>query len=120
MGEQRIYVIRTPLRQVGGMTYGGPMRVKIGRRRVAYAGFSSLALAQAVSDYWSLPSEHYIEPWEEALSHETPNSRAREALLFRDQADFRGWLENPDGFDIASHVVSLHFAGIAGSQERGV
>lgn len=118
MNQARIYVIRTPLRQVGGMTYGGPMRIKIGRRRVAYAGFASLALAQRVGDYWNLPSEHHIEPWEEALVHETPDSRAREVLVFRDEADFRRWLENPDDFDVDGHVVSLHFAGIAMPRKR--
>ena len=118
MTGQRIYVIRTPLRQVGGMTYGGPMRIKIGRRRVAYAGFASLALAEVVGNYWNLPSEHHIEPWEEALVHEAPDSRAREVLLFRDEADFRRWLEDPEQFDVAGHTVSLHFAGIALPHKR--
>ncbi len=118
MDEAPIYVIRTPLRQVGGMTYGGPMRIKIGRRRMAYAGFASLALAESVCGYWNLPSEHYIEPWAQALVHEAPDSHAREILLFRGEADFRHWLEDPQGFDVEGHVVSLHFAGIAAPRQR--
>ena len=116
MDPTRIHVIRTPLRQVGGMTYGGPMRIKIGRRRVAYAGFTSVALAERVGDYWNLPAEHYIEPWQEGLAHDVPDSRVGEVLLFHDEADFRSWLENPGGFDVNAHLVSLHPGAIAGAQ----
>ena len=118
MSAAPIYLVRTPLRHVAQMTYGGPMRIKIGRRRVAYAGFATRALAETVTRYWNLPSEHYIEPWEEALRHEAPGSRARQLLLFRDEADFRAWLESPSTFDVDGHVVSLHFAAIAAPEPR--
>ncbi len=113
-----IYLIRTPLRHVAGMAYGGPMRIKIGRRRVAYAGFATMDLAEIVCRYWNIPAEHYIEPWAEAIQHDAPDSRARRVLLFRDEADFRAWLEDPDGFDVESHSVSLHLGGIAASRRR--
>jgi hypothetical protein len=118
LSDGRIYIVRTPLRQVGGMTYGGPMRIKLGRRRVAYAGFTTLALAEQVCRYWNLPSEHFIEPWEEALLHEAPESRARQVLLFHDEADFRSWLESPATFDVDAHIISLHFAGLTVGQKR--
>jgi hypothetical protein len=118
MSAAPIYVIRTPLRQVAQMTYGGPMRIKVGRRRVAYAGFATRDLAEAVTRYWNLPSDHHIEPWEEALRHETPGSRAKQLLLFRDESDFRAWLESPATFDVEAHVVSLHFAGLGRAEKR--
>lgn len=100
------------------MTYGGPMRIKIGRRRVAYAGFASRALAQFACRHWELPSEHHIEPWEDGLRNEAPESRARQVLLFRDEADFRGWLENPEDFAVDDHLVSLHFARLDRARRR--
>lgn len=117
----RIYVIRTPLRQVDGLSYGGPMRMKIGkigRRRVAYAGFTSTELARIACRHWNVPREHYIEPWEEAVRHETPETRARHVLLFRDDEDFRAWLQSPDTFDLGAHTVSLHMAGVLGTRRR--
>lgn len=116
MDQARIHVIRTPLRQVGGLSYGGPMRIKIGPRRVVYAGFASAALAERVGEYWNLPAEHYIEPWQEALAHDAPDSLLGEILLFHDEADFCSWLEDPAGFDVNGHLVSLHPGAIAGRQ----
>lgn len=114
----RIYVIRTPLRQVDGLSYGGPMRIKIGYRRVAYAGFTSTELARVACRHWNVAREHYIEPWEDAVRHETPETRARHVLLFRDEVDFRAWLQSPDTFDLAAHTLSLHMAGVLGSRRR--
>jgi hypothetical protein len=114
----RIYVIRTPLRLVDGLSYGGPMRMKIARRRVAYAGFTSAELARVACRHWNVPREHYIEPWEDAVRHETPETRARHVLLFRDEADFRAWLQSPDTFDLAAHTLSLHMAGVLGNRRR--
>jgi len=118
MSAPPIYVIRTPLREVAKMVYGGPMRIRLGRRRVAYAGFATRELAEAVSRYWHLPSEHFVEPWQEALVHEAPASRAKLLLLFRDEDDFRAWLESPATFDLDAHVVSLHFGGLAAARRR--
>jgi hypothetical protein len=116
----QIHLIRTPLRDVGGMTYGGPMRIRIGPRRVAYAGFATAALAQTVCRYWNLPVEHFVEPWDEAMRHERPESRAREVLLFRDEGDFRRWLEDPGAFRADGHVVTLHPASLPRAPERAL
>ena len=113
-----IYFIRTPLRQVGGLTYGGPMRIKVGRRRVAYAGFASVALAQVVCRYWNIPAEHYIEPWEEAMRHEDPDAFADQVLLFHDESDFRAWLETPETFPVEHHTVALHPSRLPEARRR--
>jgi len=113
-----MHFIRTPLRDVGGMTYGGPMRIKIGRRRVAYAGFVTVDLAETVCRYWNIPVEHFVEPWQEAIRHEAPASCAREVLLFRDEADFQDWLRDPAGFRVEEHVVSLHPGGVSAVRAR--
>jgi hypothetical protein len=102
------------------MTYGGPMRIKIGPRRVAYAGFATVELAQIVCRHWNIPVEHFIEPWDEAMQHERPESRAREVLLFRDEGDFRRWVEDPGAFHAEEHVVALHPGRLPWARERRV
>ena len=114
----QMHLIRTPLREVGGMTYGGPMRIKIGSRRVAYAAFATVDLAEAVCRYWNIPVEHFVEPWQEAMRHEAPESRARELLLFRDEDDFQDWLRDPAGFRVEDHLVSLHPGGLPRARAR--
>ena len=61
---------------------------------------------------WEVPAEHFIEPWDEALRHERPESRTRRVLLFRDEDDFHAWLQSPATFDLAAHTVSLHLAAV--------
>lgn len=113
MSEPGIYLIRTPLRETAGMTYGGPMRIKVGRRRVAYAGFVSIALARIACGHWNVRAEHFIEPWEESVRHDSVDGRVQRVLLFQDEADFRAWLQAPESFDLEAHIVSLHFAALA-------
>jgi len=113
-----MHLIRTPLREVGGMTYGGPMRVKVGLRRVAYAGFATVDLAEAACRHWNIPVEHFIEPWHEAMRHEAPETRAREVLLFRGEDDFQDWLRDPAGFCVEEHLVTLHPGGLPGPRAR--
>lgn len=108
-----IYLIRTPLRESGGMLYGGPMRIKVGRRRAAYAGFVSVELAQIACAYWNVRAEHFIEPWQEAVRYDSVDGRVQRVLLFVDETDFRSWLQDPERFDLAAHTVSLHFGAIA-------
>ncbi|MFT5448110.1 MAG: hypothetical protein ACI9DC_003289 [Gammaproteobacteria bacterium] len=114
MSEPGIYLIRTPLRETAGLVYGGPMRIKVGRRRVVYAGFVSVELASIACGYWNVRAEHFIERWEEAARHDSVDDRAQGVLLFQDEADFRAWLQDPESFDLQAHVVSLHFALRAG------
>ena len=114
----RIYLVRTPLRQVAGMTYGGPMRIRIGRRRAAYAGFATRELADMACRHWSIPAEHFVEPWDEAVRHEAPATRTGQVLLFRNAADFRGWLEDPQGFDLESHLLHLHPGSVDQARRR--
>jgi hypothetical protein len=107
-----IYLIRTPVRESAGMAYGGAMRIKIDRRRVAYAGFRSVELAQIACAYWNVPVEHFIEPWEMAIRCDSVDARLPRVLLFHDEVDFRAWLQNPESFDVAAHTVSLHFGSL--------
>ena len=107
-----IYLIRTPIRDSAGMTYGGAMRMKIGRGRVAYAAFVTVELAQIACEYWSVRSERVIETWDEAIRHDSVAARLPRVVLFQDEADLRAWLQNPGHFDLAAHTVSLHFGSL--------
>ncbi len=113
MSEPGIYLIRTPLREAAGMTYGGPMRIKVGRRRVAYAGFVSVELASFACRHWNVRAGHFIEPWEEAVRHDSAEGRVQRVLLFQSEVDFRAWLQAPESFDLEANIVSLHFAVLA-------
>jgi hypothetical protein len=109
----RIYLIRTPIGQIDDLLYGGPMRIKIGRGRLVYAGFTSRMLARKVEAYWSLPASHVIEPWEDAIAYEPEGGHVTSILLFRDESDFRAWLQQPESFDVDGHLISLHAAAIS-------
>ncbi|MFT5173559.1 MAG: hypothetical protein ACI8W7_001736 [Gammaproteobacteria bacterium] len=107
-----IYLIRTAVRESAGMAYGGVMRIKIGRHRVAYAGFRSVDLARIACAYWSVSAEHFIEPWDMAIRCDSVDARLPRVLLFHNEVDFRAWLQNPESFDIGAHTVSLHFGSL--------
>ena len=77
-----IFLIRTPLGTLGDLTYGGPMRIKVGRK-MTYAGFSSIALAEEVCEYWHIPAKRAIELWQVAVKHDAPDGRPLYILLFR-------------------------------------
>ena len=102
-----IFLIRTPLGRLGDLTYGGSMRIKVGRK-MTYAGFSSVALAEEVCEYWQIPARRSIELWHDAVRHDAPDGRPLHILLFRDRADFDSYLMNPTDFGYNEHLVSLH------------
>jgi hypothetical protein len=83
-----IYLVRTPVRESAGLTYGGPMRIKVGRRRVAYAGFVSVELAQLACECWSVRAEHFIEPWDTAIRHDSVEARVPRVFYFRTKRIF--------------------------------
>ena len=66
----KIFLIRTPLREVDGMSYSGLMRIKVGPKRLAYAGFLTVPLARFACEHWNVHVEHYIEAWDEAMHFE--------------------------------------------------
>jgi hypothetical protein len=102
-----IFLIRTPVREVAGMAYGGPLRLR-GATRAAYAGFRTAGLAGEVARFWGITSEHFIEPWTEALRHELPGAGVRQVVVFDSRADFDRYLHERERFDFDSHTVALH------------
>lgn len=110
------FLIRTPVREVAGMAYGGPLRMRIGHQ-AAYAGFRDAALAAEVADFWGIESDHLIEPWAEALCHEVPGARVRRVLVFDTRADFDRYLRQGAAYDFGPHLIDLHPA-MLGLQDR--
>lgn len=78
-----IFLIRTPVRKVAELAYGGPLRI-CADGRSAYAAFASRSLAETVCHHWGITTEHFIEPWSEAVRHEVPGVEVRRAVLFCD------------------------------------
>ena len=99
-----LLLIRTPLRQQGDLTFGGPLRVRVAGRR-AYAAFTSEALAREACEHWSIGGEVHLEPWAEALSHDTPSASVRHLLVFGSQADFDLWLREPESYPVNDRLV---------------
>lgn len=109
-----IYLIRTPVREVGALAYGGPIRLRSGRR-AAYVGFRSARVAQAVAEFWGIAGEHYIEPWHQALAHEIAGSEVRSIVVFESREHFERYLAERERFDFAAHTVALHPTLVAGT-----
>jgi len=112
-----IFLIRTPVREVAGMVYGGPIRLRLGAQ-AAYAGFRTATLAAEVAEFWGVEGEHLIEPWTEALHHEVSGARVRRVLVFESRADFDLYLVQGEDFDFAPRTVELHPV-MVGLQDRG-
>ncbi len=108
----QIFLIRTPLREAGALAYGGPLRIKIGRK-MSYAGFSTVALAEEVCAYWRIPAQRSIEPWHDAVKHDALDGRPQHILLFRDVEDFENYLMNPADFSYEAHLIRLHPGALA-------
>lgn len=103
-----IFLVRTPLGGREPYVWGGPLRVRVGRRR-AYAGFRSEALARRVCRHWGIRMERvHIEPWPQALAAEAPEARLDRILVFRDREDFERYLRDPQHFPYDRHIVGLH------------
>ena len=102
-----IFLLRTPVREVAGMAYGGPVRLRNGPR-AAYAGFRTAALAREVAQFWGVAGEHFVEPWTEALRHEVPGTRVRQLTVFHTREDFDRYLQQREAFDVAAHTIDLH------------
>ncbi len=102
-----IYFISTPLRQVAELAYGGPLRLRSGRR-AAYAGFRSAELAHYVAEFWGIAGEHSVELWHEALANEAPGPRVRRVVVFESRAHFTRYLHVRERFDFEAHTVELH------------
>jgi hypothetical protein len=101
-----LLVIRTPLRRQGDLTFGGPLRVRVGGRR-AYAAFTSEALARAACEHWSIRGEVHVEPWSEARRHDSLSASVRHLLVFASEADFELWLRDPEHYPVEARLVPL-------------
>ena len=109
-----IYLLRTPVREVGALAYGGPLRLRT-PQGAAYAGFRTVELAQFVADFWGIAGEHDVEPWQHAVHHEVPGACVRQIVVFEDRDDFERFLQAREHFDFAHHTVCMHPAMVARS-----
>ena len=110
-----IFLISTPLRQVGELAYGGPLRLRVGKS-AAYAGFRNAALAHYVAEFWGIAGEHSVDPWHEALANEMQGPRVRRIVVFESRAHFARYLRDRERFDFTAHTVVVHPA-LVGRQD---
>lgn len=106
-GQNEIYLIRTPVGERGGLVFGGPLRVRAAGTR-AYAGFSSASLARRVCAHWSMSKNVFVEPWREAIEHDSADERPDSILFFDEWKTFEAYLTAPDAFPFDKHLIRLY------------